>query len=160
MGDKYPNLLTGIFLPVLEHFILPPPNPNSRFETTTANLTTTLSHVSLEVYEFAMKRGGESLQKKQLKRMVAKLKFDDEHMKKNIVIVKVISQITESINLPKVSDTIAKTVKENGLEEFHKTLVEKKSTKSKIREPDDDDSEDEILRRKAFARVNNEIEDD
>jgi len=59
-----------------------------------ANLTTSLSHVSLEVYEFAMKRGGESLQKKQLKRMVAKLKFDEEHMKKNITIVKVISQIT------------------------------------------------------------------
>lgn len=54
-------------------------------------------------------------------------------MKKNVTIVKIISQITESINLPKVSETITKTIKENGMEEFHKKLVEKKSRKSNIR---------------------------
>lgn len=40
-----------------------------------------------------MKKGGESLQKKQLKRMISKIKFEDGHLKKNILIIKIISQI-------------------------------------------------------------------
>lgn len=75
IGDKYPNILTGIFLPILEHFILPPiPTASNRFDMAT-NLASSLAHVGLEVYELVMKRGGESLQKKQLKRIISKIKF-------------------------------------------------------------------------------------
>lgn len=70
-----------------------------------------------------MKKGGESLQKKQLKRMISKLKFDDAHLKKNILLIKVIGQIVESINLPKVTEIIHKIVSEEGFEDFHKKIV-------------------------------------
>jgi hypothetical protein len=46
MGNKCPNLLTSIFLPVLEHFILPHQLNNNRYEVT-ANLASSLSFVSL-----------------------------------------------------------------------------------------------------------------
>lgn len=35
--------------------------------------------------------------------MISKLKFDEMHLKKNILIIKIIGQIVESINLPKVT---------------------------------------------------------
>jgi hypothetical protein len=74
------------------------------------NLTSSLSHVSLEIYEQVMKRGGESLQKKQLKRMISKLKFDEVHLKKNILLIKIIGQIVEGIPLPKATDNIHEIV--------------------------------------------------
>ncbi len=35
--------------------------------------------------------------------MISKLKFDEMHLKKNILIIKIIGQIVESISLPKVT---------------------------------------------------------
>jgi hypothetical protein len=57
-----------------------------------------------------MKKGGESLQKKQLKKLISKIKFEEHHIKKNIILIKMISQIVESIDLPKVTQTIRKIV--------------------------------------------------
>lgn len=50
-----------------------------------------------------MKRGGEALQKKQLKRIISKIKFEDSYLKRNITIIKIIGQIVESIELPRVT---------------------------------------------------------
>lgn len=35
--------------------------------------------------------------------MISKLKFDEMHLKKNILIIKIIGQIVDSIALPKVT---------------------------------------------------------
>jgi hypothetical protein len=40
-----------------------------------------------------MKKAGQSIQKKQLKKMISKLKFDEIHLKKNMIIIKIIGQI-------------------------------------------------------------------
>lgn len=85
-----------------------------------------------------MKKGGQSLQKKQFKRMISKLRFDDEHTKKNIVIVKIISQIAQSLALPKVTESIHKVIKEHGFEDFHQKMIEKDSKYSKIKEDGDE----------------------
>ena len=92
--------------------------------------------------------------------MISKIKFDDGHLKKNILLIKIISQIVESIDLPRVTEAIHKIVAEEGFEDFHKKIVEKQSRKTKIEEDNDSDSEEEIRKKIAFNGINNEIDDD
>lgn len=58
LGDRYPNIIGAMVLPMLEHFILPQPVAPGTQYAMTSNLASSLSHVSLEVYEVAMVRGG------------------------------------------------------------------------------------------------------
>jgi hypothetical protein len=83
-----------------------------------------------------MGKRGHSLQKKELKRMVSKLKFSDDHQKRNIVIVKVIGQIIDSAPLPKVTESIRKTIAEHGFEQFHQKLLDKDTRQDKGRPSD------------------------
>lgn len=107
-----------------------------------------------------MLRGGESLQKKELKRLVSKIKFSDENLKKNILIVKMIGQIVESIGLTKSTEVVKQTIEESGFEEFHRRILEKESNLSKIREEEADSDSEEEVKRQAFNRINNEIDDE
>ena len=101
IGFKYPSILNAVIIPILEHLILPAVVVKGAQYNLEGNLSSTLSFISLEIYGEVLKKGGESLQKKELKRIISKLKFDDSQKKKNILVIKMIGEIIESINLPK-----------------------------------------------------------
>lgn len=68
------------------------------------NLTSTLTHISLEIYEVIIPFARESLIKKELKRLSTKIKFNEQQkaneevIKKNILVIKIISSIVEGID--------------------------------------------------------------
>ena len=91
---------------------------------------------------------------------MSKIKFSDIHVKKNILIIKIIGQIIESINLPKSTEAIKKTIQESGFDEFHQRILEKESNFSKMRDDEEESDEEEEAKRKAFVRINDEVEDE
>ena len=91
---------------------------------------------------------------------MTKIKFSDIHLKKNILIVKIIGQIIESINLPKSTDAVKRTIEESGFDEFHKKILEKESNFSRMKHFDEESDSEEEAKRVAFIRINHDVEDE
>ena len=88
--------------------------------------------------------------------MISKLKFDEQHVKKNILLIKIIGQIVDAIELPRAIELVRQLIREQGFEEFHRKMLDKEGKKTNIKE-DSDSEEDDIIKSKAFNRYNNEI---
>jgi len=88
------------------------------------NLTSTLSLVSFEILPVVSGLLKESLVKRELKRLVVKLKFNETETKKNMAIVRMISHIIDGVPGERVNEKMKAFIEEHGFSEFHHKIAE------------------------------------
>lgn len=62
--------------------------------------------------------------KRELKRLVVKLKFNETETKKNMAIVRMLSQMIEGVEGERVNERMKAFIEEHGFDEFHRKIAD------------------------------------
>jgi hypothetical protein len=86
----------------------------------------------------------ESSVKRELKRLVSKLRFSEAESKRNIAVIRMLGGLIDGVPGDKVSDKLHSYLEEHGFEQFHQKITQfSKSASSQAQLDQSDDSEEE-----------------
>ena len=111
-----PHPVVSLIVPILSYLIIRP-------HETKSNLASTLSVVSLDLLPLISNLLPFSLLKKELKRLLSRLRFRDTDSKDNIAVVKMIGQLLQGLPGETAAAQLSSFVEQHGFEEFHQKLA-------------------------------------
>jgi hypothetical protein len=103
-----PHPIHRIVLPLVEYFILHPTEPTKHNQPKNkSNLASTFNLLALDILPLITGQLKESMIKKALKRLVSKLKLSEMQNKRNIALIRMISQLVEGLPGEKATQKLA-----------------------------------------------------
>jgi hypothetical protein len=108
-----------------------------------SNLSSTFSKNSLELLPLISSFLKDATVKRELKRLISKIKFSESENKKNIALIKMIGALIDGVPGEKVNEKLQSYLDEHGFEQFHQKITQFSKTSSREAhiDPESDDEE-------------------
>lgn len=95
----------------------------------------------------------ESSVKRELKRLISKLRFSETESKRNIAVIRMLGALIDGVPGEKVSEKLHSYLQEHGFEQFHQKITQFSKSASSQAQLDQSDSEEEQERVSKKQRV-------
>lgn len=137
METAFPNAISKVVLPIVEYLILRPTEQHN--DGVKSNLASTFARTGMEMLPLLAAFLSETGVKRELKRLISKVRFSETESKKNTALIKMVGGLIDGVPGEKVNDRLQGYLEEHGFEQFHQKITQfsKKATHATLDHSDD-----------------------